>query len=204
MSDQPTPGASTPDHSKPAGFYPDAQGQMRFWDGTRWTEHTQAAPVAAPPPKKSHTFRNVMLGFIAALVLLVGGCMALIGSAANEVDKSIKAEEAKDAEPGGPDNPLTIEPGKKFSVLGFDYAAGWKVGTDEIGDAEVTGLKVTNNRDEKDGAIVEIKFMKGNEVVALVDCTTEQIAVGQTTSVDCLSADELPEDYDRITINDTF
>jgi len=202
MSDQPM----TPDHSTPAGFYPDSQGQMRFWDGTRWTEHTQAAPVApAPAPaKKSHTFRNVMLGFIAALVLLVGGCMALIGSAANEVDKSIKAEEAKDAEPGGPDNPLTIEPGKKFSVLGFDYAAGWKVGVDGIGDAEVTGLKVTNNRDEKDGAIVEIKFMKGNEVLALVDCSTEQIAVGQTTSVDCFSTDELPKDYDRITINDTF
>jgi len=203
MTDQPTP----PGDSTPAGFYPDAQGQMRFWDGTRWTEHTQQAPLTATavaPVKKSHTFRNVFLGIVAAFVLLIGGCMALLGGAANEIGKSIKAEEAKDAQPGGPDNPLTIKIGEKFSVLDFDYAAGWKVGADALGDVEVTGLKVTNNRDEKDGAILEIKFLKGSEVLALVDCSTEQIPVGQTTTVDCFSSDKLPKNYDKVTINDTF
>lgn len=29
------------------GWYPDASGVQRWWDGTAWTEHT-AAPVAAP------------------------------------------------------------------------------------------------------------------------------------------------------------
>lgn len=34
----------------PPGWYPDAQGTTRWWDGTRWTEHTQpAAPTAGPP-----------------------------------------------------------------------------------------------------------------------------------------------------------
>ncbi len=46
--------------------------------------------------------------------------------------------------------------------------------------------------------------MNGSEVVALVDCTTEQIPVGQTTSLNCFSADDFPATYDRITINDTF
>lgn len=34
----------------PSGWYPDSQvpGQLRFWDGTRWTEHT-AAPTAGGP-----------------------------------------------------------------------------------------------------------------------------------------------------------
>ncbi len=83
------------------------------------------------------------------------------------------------------------------------YAEGWKV-TKEFGLANVTGLKVTNNRDHKDAALVEIKLMKGSEVLAVVDCTTEQIQKGQTTTLDCTSADKLPDDYDEITINDTF
>ncbi len=32
----------------PAGWYPDAQmpGQVRYWDGTQWTQYTQASPPA--------------------------------------------------------------------------------------------------------------------------------------------------------------
>ena len=33
--------------SSPAGWYPQPDGQQRYWDGERWTEHT--APGAAPP-----------------------------------------------------------------------------------------------------------------------------------------------------------
>lgn len=36
--------------STPAGWYPDGQGGLRWWDGARWTEHTQAAPPVEPPP----------------------------------------------------------------------------------------------------------------------------------------------------------
>src|SRR5919204_1271775 len=33
-----------------AGWYPDPKdpGQRRYWDGTKWTEHTQAQPAQAP------------------------------------------------------------------------------------------------------------------------------------------------------------
>ncbi|WP_216823032.1 DUF2510 domain-containing protein [Aeromicrobium sp. A1-2] len=203
MSDQQPPSGS----GTPAGFYPDSTGSMRWWDGAAWTEQTQQpAPgqvAMAAPPKKKHTVRNVLLGLVAVFVLFVGGCMALIGSAANEVSKSIDKEVAKDSEPGGPDNPLTISEGKAFSVSGFDYAAGWKVVDNEFG-FDITKLKVTNNRDDKDSALVEIKFMKGSEVLALTDCTTEPVAVGQTTTLSCLSGDDLPAKYDKITINDTF
>lgn len=153
--------------------------------------------------KNSHTIRNVLLVILALLVLTVGGCLALLGGAVNEADKAIKNAEAKDEEPGGPENPLTINEGKAFEVSGFNYKAGWKV-VDDFGTVGINRLRVTNNRDTKDGAIVEIKFLVGDEVVALVDCTTEQIPVGQTTKVDCGSGDELPKKYDKITINDTF
>ncbi|MGW4019133.1 hypothetical protein ACXN1G_13585 [Rhodococcus ruber] len=123
---------------------------------------------------------------------------------ATVVNDAIETGQAEDAAPGGPDNPLTIVEGQAFEVSGFQYSSGWRVTEDALGDVNIEGLKVTNSRDEKDGALVEIKFMRGNEVVALVDCTTEQIPVGQTTTLNCISADDLPADYDRITINDTF
>lgn len=196
---------TTPGGSTAPGFYPDSSGAMRWWDGSAWTEHTQqSAPVQMAPAKKKHTLRNVLLGVIAVGVLFIGGCLALVGGAANEVGKSIEKEQAKDSEPGGPDNPLTIVEGKAFSVSGFDYAAGWKIGDDGLGSVDVSKLKVTNNRDEKDSALVEIKLMKGTEVLALTDCTTEPVAVGQTTTLSCISADDMPSSYDRITINDSF
>ena len=33
----------------PAGWYVDAQGVTRWWDGTQWTEHTQPAGPPGPP-----------------------------------------------------------------------------------------------------------------------------------------------------------
>lgn len=47
--------------------------------------------------KKSHTVRNVFFGIVLASILLVGGCLALVGGAANEVSKSLDADQKKSA-----------------------------------------------------------------------------------------------------------
>ena len=167
--------------------------------GHVFTDQGTWAPVK--PPKKKHTVRNIFLILILVTGLGIAGCTALVGGAANEISKSIEEDANK---PGGTDNPMTITEGKPFEVDGFDYAAGWSLGKDGLGDLDVKGLKVTNNRDDKDSALVEIKLWKGTEVVALTDCTTEPIGVGTTVSLSCLSADKLPKGYDKITINDTF
>jgi hypothetical protein len=194
----------------PAGWHP--QGNVeRYWDGGAWTDQTRPIPVApqpvyyAPQPvKQSHTARNILIVLGVLFILGVGGCLAVVGLAGNAVNDAIEEAEADDAKPGGPDNPLTIVEGQAFEVDGFSYAAGWSVGKDSIDDVDVQGLKVTNNRDKKDSALVEIKFWNGSEVLALADCTTEPIAQNTTTAVSCFSADKLPAAYDKITINDTF
>lgn len=153
------------------------------------------------PPKKSHTVRNVLLGLTLLFVLVIGGCLALVGGVANEVDKAIK-EDANKA--GGTDNALTVKEGEAFEVDGFKYAAGWSVNKDALGDVEVKGLKVTNDRDDKDSAFVEIKFWKGTEVLALADCSTQPIDTGTTVTLNCFSGDNMPKAYDKVTINDAF
>ena len=155
------------------------------------------------PPKKKHTARNVLIALGVLFVVFVGGCAALVGAVGNEVNDAIEEADKKDQEPGGPENPLEITEGQAFEVAGFSYQAGWKITSNSF-SWDVAGLRVENNRDEKDSAIVEIKLWKGNEVLSLADCTTEPIAVGTITKVSCLVTDKLPKGYDRITINDTF
>lgn len=155
------------------------------------------------PVQKSHTLRNVLLVVGLLLLLFVGGCIALVATAAHEVGKAIDEEVANDARPGGPDNPMTIEPGEAFEVSGFEYQAGWAVGQD-FGLIDIRGLKVENNRDDRDSALVEIKFWSGSEVLAVSNCSSQPIAPGTTAGVDCFSGDALPQDYDKITINDLF
>lgn len=46
MSD---PTAPQPSGAPVAGWYPDDQGQVRWWDGSGWTEHLQTPPQPQPP-----------------------------------------------------------------------------------------------------------------------------------------------------------
>jgi len=153
------------------------------------------------PPKKKRTFLKVFLALCAFGTISVIAIVTMIAMAANEVSNSIDADANK---PGGTANPMTITEGKPFEVDGFNYASGWQVTRDRLGDATVKHLKVTNNRDSKDSAIVEIKLWKGTEVKALVDCTTEPIDVGTTVKLSCVSTDPMPKQFNKITINDTF
>lgn len=198
----------------PAGWYPQGS-EDRYWDGSAWTEQRRpltprqpAYPprpaMYVPPQKQTHTLRNVLLVIGLLMVLGVGGCVAITAAFVNEVDNAIDEAEESDQIPGRADNPLEITPGEAFEVDGFNYAAGWTVEKDQFGYIDIEGLKVTNNRDEKDGAFVEIKFWKGSEVLALDDCSTEQVDVATTSTLSCLGVEKMPKNYDRITINDSF
>ncbi|MEO7269231.1 MAG: hypothetical protein ABIW49_08515 [Knoellia sp.] len=51
---------------------------------------------------------------------------------------------------------------------------------------------------------MQIKFMQGSEVLATIDCSSDQILPGQTATLNCFGTELKPKGYDRITINDTF
>ena len=66
----------------------------------------QPAPVQ--PPKKSHTFRNVVLGVLVGGFLLIGGCVALVGYGASEVAETYPTIDA--TETTEPTTEVTQEP----------------------------------------------------------------------------------------------
>ena len=90
----------------PAGWQPDPQnpGQLRYWDGTQWTEHRAPAsqPPAAPQtgtpltpnpkPPTSGSRRNLWLA-LGGVALLVGGC-AIGAAAAGGGDDGISSADA--------------------------------------------------------------------------------------------------------------
>lgn len=211
----------------PAGWYPQGDVQ-RWWDGNAWTEHTQPLPGAQPtmqqpavqagqpaygapaygapqpyqppqPAQKSHTARNVLIVIGAIFLLLVGGCVAVGVIVTDKVNDVVNDDTL-----GGPNNPMTIEPGEGFEVDGFEYADGWSISADPNGVVAVQGLKVTNNRGKADRANVDIKLLLDNEVLATANCYhgVDKIAEGTTVTLDCTSSDAMPADYDEVTIND--
>jgi hypothetical protein len=115
-------------------------------------------------------------------------------------------EAVNDDSPGGPNNPLTIEPGESFEVDGFEYAAGWTIEKDASGYVAVKNLKVTNNRGKASRAVVDIKLYLNNEVLASANCNNalDKIPEGVKVTLSCSSSDTFPDDYDKVTINDSY
>lgn len=69
---QSDPSTSEPS-APPAGWHPDPQGapQQRYWDGTRWTEHT--APTHAPAAATADPQQWAVFAHLSALAGLVTG-----------------------------------------------------------------------------------------------------------------------------------
>jgi hypothetical protein len=167
--------------------------------GQQPTQGQQPPPgyYQGPPPKKKHTLRNVLLILGLVFILFVGGCLAILGTAANEVDKAIKKEEAND-------KPKTVAEGKAFTHDNYDVAAGWKVGRD-FGGVTINGLKVTNTAKESRSALLTFRFYKGSENLAEVVCSSNEVATGETSALDCGSTSSgFPKGYQVIKVADTF
>lgn len=179
----------------PAGqVSPDGQ---TVWTGSAWAPNPNL-----PKPKKKHTVRNVILVILALGILFMGGCMALIGGAANEISKSIDEHENQK---GGSNNPITLKVGESFTIGDTSYAEGWTVKNDVLDSAEVKGLKVTNNGEESDYPSVEFRFWNGTTMLAEVSCgLLEEVPAGTTQVLDCSGDEPLPAKYEKLTVQNSM
>ncbi|WP_408897580.1 hypothetical protein ACJ5H2_00395 [Nocardioides sp. R1-1] len=182
MSDQPPP---------PPGPYPPQGGQPYYGQ--------------QPPQKKSHLARNIIIAVVAGLILLCGGCFAVVGIGANEVaeevDKAIK-EEAEN------DKPKEVSEGAAFTHDGYEVAAGWKVAEEEFGGTNIVDMKVTAvESDDIEGgrsALFTFRFYKGTDVLLEVTCSSNEMQVGESSKMDCFGDGETVAGWDTIKVADAF
>jgi len=81
--------------STPAGWYPQADGQQRYWDGEQWTEHfAPGTPLVTPPAiaRKNWFLRHKVITAVGAVLLL-----AIFSNLANGGSKSVNIAPAADS-----------------------------------------------------------------------------------------------------------
>ena len=81
--------------SNPAGWYPQADGQQRYWDGEQWTENfAPGTPLVTPPvaARKNWFLRHKILSALGALLLI--GMFSNLASGGN---KSVSIEPVADS-----------------------------------------------------------------------------------------------------------
>lgn len=142
--------------------------------------------------------KKVLLGVIIALVLMVGGCFAVLGAGLSAADKAISEEEAND-------KPSAVVAGKAFEHDGYEVAGGWKVVKDALGSADITGLKVKNTHDKTEVIQFTFTFVKGQNKLGEVECNAGELEAGQSAAMDCFSLDEkFPTGYAEVRVADMW
>jgi hypothetical protein len=205
---QPQPGQyaqplyGQPPPGQPPGGYPPQPGYGQ--PGQPPPGYAQPGYYQGPPPKQSHTLRNVLLILLGVLILLFVGCSVLVGTVINKADKTIKSEVSRHA-------PTTVTPGQEFVHDGFRVTGGWKIGKVQGVDlATITDLKVTNEANGAftgtDGrsALLTFRLYDDDTVVAEINCNSKQMQEGESSAMQCVSGDALPPTYNEIKVTDIF
>lgn len=146
-------------------------------------------PTQQPPPKRGmSTGKKVALGCGIPMVLgllLVGGCTVLVGGAAHEIDKSVKADAKEDSRAAREDVKIT-----DCRLVDKEF----------IGKTVETRVLVKNNGKGRANYIVEGEYLdsKGNKIGSLT-AVVENLSPGTESRQNFGGALILPEDLKGVT-----
>ena len=165
--------------------------------------------IAPTPPytpvKKSNALRNIVLSCAVLAILMVSGCAIFITVAVkqvgDEINKQVKT--ANDAA-GTQGEQVTVAPGDAFDLDGLSYRAGWRLAQNQNGMLQIDRLRVENTRSEETTVVVRLEVLDAGQVVATVHCTSGQVPSGKVGRLDCLGADQAPQQYDDVRVTDLF
>lgn len=191
----------------PYGQQPNPYGQQPNPYGQQPGGYPSAPYPGAPygeQKKKSKAGLYVALGIIVAIIVFCGGIGGLIWYGVNQAGDAI--DEGYN-QPGGRDNPLEIEAGEAFEIDGIEFQEGWEIKNRQDYGDEITGLEAKNNKDDEtsDSISVDIKFLEGDTILAEVNCYSGgDIGFGQSKTLRCSTSDEIPDDYETVTANNSY
>lgn len=98
--------------------------------------------------------------------------------------------------------PCTVTVGKPFELGKHTVLSGWKT-VDEYGTLSITG-KAKNTSGETSTMFIDVKFLKGDDVLAVVSCSTNELEPGQTQALSCFGTDSFTKKYNRVTAEASF
>lgn len=163
----------------------------------------------ARPPAKSHDpLRTVAIGLVLSMVLLVGGCFAVVGGLAHQVGTAFRAGPAPVVDVVR----MEVQEGEAFLLAGFQVGADWKVAQEAARAVTVTaphititGLEVTNTGDRAQMLRYAFTFRGHAEWLAEIDCYCPAVPPGQTVVMQCRPAvPRLPFAYDTVVVADGY
>lgn len=133
---------------------------------------------------------------IATLAVLLS---AVTLSGCEELDAATSSEKQNDT-------PTVVQAGKAFAHDKFKVKPGWKVVKEQyVHSPTIKALKVTNTGGDKRIAQLTFRFYKGKNVLAEVECSSNEMQKGETSALDCFStSDHFPKGYKTIKVADMW
>lgn len=160
--------------ASPPGWYPDpSTGGQRYWDGSVWTDETTHHPwqppgqTAAPQPKrKGPVWPWIVAAVLAVMVLGFGGCVAFVGSVADNMENGGSPGASQEAAGSAGS---AVRDGKfEFVVNSVEPARNWYGEPKPRGQWIIADVTVTNVGNEPQS------FFVGNQ--KLIDSAGREYA----------------------------
>jgi hypothetical protein len=165
-------------------------------------------PQQRPPqykqfePRRRHPVRRALLA-LAVAGGVAGAGAAVVTSFGDEVGGSAEAppESTASTAPTVPRAPRTVSAGKPFTIGRHQVLAGWTV-REEFGMFTVAA-RVKNVSDMNSTAFLQVRFLKGTEILAGVQCASDDLEPGRSGPLVCVPDGLYTKSYDRITAEPT-
>lgn len=116
-------------------------------------------------------------------------------------------DEKKDE--GSSTDPITVTKGEAFTWNDYAVEKGWTIKEESIqrggedGKTAVINGVVTNESDEARVTLFSVNFVKDDELLTSVYCTSPKLKPGDSTPIQCASmAANFPSDYDELTVSE--
>ena len=150
------------------------------------------------PPRDP--FRMVAIGVALSFVLVLGGCLAVVGSMAHELRPAFDVPVSAMAT-----TVVRVETGSPFLLAGVRAEPGWTVDREERGVLTIGGLRVSNLGDHPQDVRYEFRFRDGSRRIAEVDCYCASVRPGATVPMQChRTTAAVPLGHDRILVADSY
>jgi hypothetical protein len=98
--------------------------------------------------------------------------------------------------------PCEVKVGSAFKLGSHTGLAGWKIKDSGFGMTVVGKAKNTN--DKTSTMFINVKFLKGDEVVANVMCNTGDLEPGQSETMNCIPDGTYTKKFTKVTAEATF